>query len=224
MSKEKEAVLDGPFLPAASGAAKRLVVFCHGYGADGRDLIGLAPYWQKFLPDAAFVAPNAPMRCDMNPMGYQWFPISHGDRAAAAMGVRAASVALRAFLDAQRARFGIDEGRMALVGFSQGTMMVLHVGLRLGAAPAAIVGFSGALADPESLKRDRIVKPPILLVHGDSDAMISPMATESAAKVLEAAGLEVRWHISMGTGHSIGLDGMELGGLFLRRAFGGGAS
>ena len=211
--------LDGPRLPAEGGPPKKLIILCHGYGADGQDLMGLAPYWQKLMPDAAFAAPNAPMRCDQNPMGYQWFPITGGDRAALAKGVALAAGALQSFILKEARRLHIEEESVALVGFSQGTMMSLHVGLRLPKKPAAIVGFSGALADPESLKEEEIQKPPVLLIHGDSDPMIAPQATEKAAQALGALNLLVRWHISPRTGHAIAPDGLELAGLFLKESF-----
>jgi phospholipase/carboxylesterase len=212
--------LSGPRLPPARGTATHLVVLCHGYGADGNDLIGLAPHWQKLLPTAAFVAPNAPERCPGSP-GYQWFPISRLDPSEMQRGVTKAADALDSFLDAELARYQLSAGRLALVGFSQGTMMSLHVGLNRAAKPAAIVGFSGMFAaaeNPPTLGQDA---PPILLVHGDADPMIPVEALFGSATALGRAGTSVQWHISPGIGHSIDEQGLELGGNFLSMAFRG---
>jgi phospholipase/carboxylesterase len=211
--------LSGPRLPSARGQATHLVVLLHGYGADGNDLIGLAPHWQRMLPTVAFVAPNAPEPCEGAPMGYQWFPISRIDPHEMAKGVESAAQGLNAFLDKELARLNLGDDRMALVGFSQGTMMSLHVGLRRGTKPAAIIGFSGLLANaPPKLGSDA---PPVLLVHGDADPMIPVGAIFDAAGQLGRAGAAVQWHISPGVGHSIDEAGLMLGGLHLTMAFRG---
>jgi len=210
-------ILSGPRLPPARGAASHLVVLAHGYGADGNDLIGLAPHWQQLLPTVAFVAPNAPEPCAGSPMGYQWFPISRLDPHEMRKGVESAAPVFDAFLDAELARLNLPPERLALVGFSQGTMMSLHVGLRR--KPAAIIGYSGVLAgEPPALGRDT---PPILLVHGDSDPMIPAEALFASAGALGRAGAAVQWHLSAGTGHAIDPDGLMLGGVFLAMALSG---
>jgi phospholipase/carboxylesterase len=208
--------LSGPRLPPAKGSATHLVVLCHGYGADGNDLIGLAPHWQRFLPTAAFVAPNAPERCPG--AGYQWFPISRLDPQEVRRGVEAASTALNSFLDAELARLGLSHDRLMLVGFSQGTMLSLHVGFRRETRPAAIVGYAGMLAAPETLPDLSIGAPPVLLVHGDADTMIPVQALFAAATALGRAGASVQWHVSLGIPHSIDPEGLQLGGTFLAMA------
>ena len=213
--------LDGPRVPAASGKAEQLVILSHGYGADGQDLIGLAPHWQRYLPTAAFVAPNAPERCEMQPMGYQWFPITGLNPAALLAGVESAAPALDAFIDQELDRHGLTDSQLALVGFSQGTMMSLHVGLRREKSPACIIGYSGTLAGPELLKQEMTVKPPVLLVHGDADEMIPAQATIMAAQALGDAGLSAQWHVVPGLGHGIDPSGLDLGGRFLAEAFAG---
>jgi phospholipase/carboxylesterase len=192
------------------------VVLCHGYGADGNDLIGLAPHWQRLLPTAAFVAPNAPERCPG--AGYQWFPISRLDPQEVRRGVESAATALNSFLDAELARLSLPPERLMLAGFSQGTMLSLHVGMRRPAPPAAIVGYSGMLAAPESLPEFRSGGPPVLLVHGDADTMIPFQALFAAATALGRAGLTVQWHVSAGVPHSIDPEGLLLGGNFLAMA------
>ena len=209
--------LSGPRLPPAKGSATHLVVLCHGYGADGNDLIGLAPHWQQLLPTAAFVAPNAPDRCPGAP-GYQWFPISRLDPQEVRRGVEAASTALNSFLDTELARLGLAPDRLMLVGFSQGTMLSLHVGLRRETRPAAIVGYSGMLAAPEALPELSSGAPPVLLVHGEADTMIPVQALFAAAIALGRVGVPVQWHVSPGIPHTIDPDGLRLGGAFLSLA------
>jgi len=213
--------LSGPRLPPARGAATHLVVLCHGYGADGNDLIGLAPHWQRLLPTVAFVAPNAPERCPGAPSGYQWFPITRLDPGEMQRGVEGASGMLDAFLDAELARHGLPGDRLALVGFSQGTMMALQVGLRRATKPAAIVGFSGLLARGTALEDLPSDTPPILFSHGDADQMIPVQAMLASAMMLGGAGACVQWHIAPGVGHGIDPVGLDMGGAFLSAAFRG---
>jgi len=176
--------LSGPTLGPARGTATHLVTLVHGYGADGQDLIGLARHWQDMLPTVAFAAPNAPERIQGGP-GYQWFPISRIDPHEMKKGVEVAGPGLDDYLDAELARLGLGPDRLALVGFSQGTMLSLHVGLRRAVKPVAIVGFSGLLPGPPPPNVDI---PPILLTHGDSDTVIPPQAMFLAANQLGLAG------------------------------------
>ncbi|HVP86407.1 MAG TPA: alpha/beta fold hydrolase [Rhizomicrobium sp.] len=213
--------LSGPRLPPARGPATHLVVLCHGYGADGNDLIGLAPHWQRLLPTVAFVAPNAPQPCAGAPMGFQWFPITRLDPTEMLKGVESAADTLNAFLDGELQRLELPPERLALVGFSQGTMMSLHVGLRRAVKPAAIVGYSGLLAGAETQEPVGPDAPPIMLIHGDADPMIPAQALFMSAGALGHAGASVQWHISGGVGHAIAPDGLSLGGNFLAMAFRG---
>jgi phospholipase/carboxylesterase len=213
--------LTGPRLPPARGSATHLIVLCHGYGADGNDLIGLAPHWQRLLPTVAFAAPNAPEPCAGAPMGYQWFPISRLDPSDMQRGVEAAAPVLENFLESELQRLSLPPERLALVGFSQGTMMSLQVGLRRAVKPAAIVGYSGLLAGRSDLETLAPQAPPILMVHGDADPMIPAEALFASAAALGEAGAAVQWHLSRGVGHSIDESGLLLGGLFLTMAFRG---
>ena len=211
-------MLDGPRVKSAREPATHLVVLCHGYGSDGNDLIGLAPHWQKALPGAAFSAPNAPER--VQGAGYQWFPLSRIDLLESLRGTEAAAPKLNAFLDAELARLKLTGDKLALVGFSQGTMMSLYVGLRRNPPPAAIVGFSGLLVGAESLPRFEKA-PPVLLVHGDADRVVPPQALFMSANALAGAGVPVQWHMSKGLAHGIDPFGLALAGQFLADAFSG---
>ena len=218
--------LDGPRLEPASGVAKQLVIFLHGYGADGNDLIDIGRAWQQVLPDAAFVSPHAPNPCGQAPMGREWFPLTMRDPNERWTGVNAAAPVLNAFIDSELKRRGLTDSALALVGFSQGTMMSLHVGLRRATAPAAIVGYSGMLVVPEDIDPDKFAgevrsRPPVLLVHGDQDQLIPVQALMHAAQGLAALEIPVEWHISPGVGHGIDQEGLRQGGEFLVRRFAG---
>jgi phospholipase/carboxylesterase len=217
--------ITGPRLAPASGTAKQLVVFLHGYGADGDDLIEIGRQWQRWLPDAAFVAPHAPELLPGQPAGRQWFALTFRDPHERWRGVNHAAPGLEAFLAAELARVQLPASKLALVGFSQGTMMALHLGLRRLQPPAAIVGYSGLLVieegkGPESLAGQVRAKPPILLVHGDRDEVIPLDALFISADALAAADVPCEWHLSVGVGHGIDAEALRHGGLFLRRAFG----
>jgi len=216
--------LDGPRLSPKSGSARQLVVFLHGYGADGNDLIDIGRAWQEMLPHAAFASPHAPEPCGQAPVGRQWFPLTMRDPNERWLGVKKAAPTLTHFLDAELARHKLPPSALALVGFSQGTMMALHVGLRRATAPAAIVGYSGVLVtppdpDPEKFAAEITCRPPVLLVHGDRDDLIPPQALFQATQGLAALEVPVEWHLSAGIGHGIDGEGLRHGGEFLTRRF-----
>lgn len=211
--------LSGPVMPAASGKTDSLVILSHGYGSDGNDLIGLASYWQKILPNTGFVAPNAPEPCPGSPNGYQWFPISRLDPHEIARGVEAAAPVLADFIAGALRKFGVPPSRLVLAGFSQGTMMSLQVGLRLAVPPAAILGFSGMLAAPPPA--DISSPPPVMMVHGDADDMLPVAQMFQAVHLLGMAGISAQWHVSHGVGHGIDPEGLEIGGRFVRAALDG---
>ncbi len=218
------ALLDGPRVPPAQGGSPRkLVIFAHGYGSNGDDLIGLTPHFADVLPDAAFVSPHAPQGVPGYAGGYQWFPITRLDPAETAKGTRAAAGSLDAFIDAELRRHGLPPSACALVGFSQGTMMALHVGLRRPEPLGAILGYSGALAGPEALAGElpRGMRAPVALVHGDRDEVIPPQALFLAMQGLDAAGVPCLWRLERGLPHSIGPAGLALGRAFLKDALNG---
>ncbi len=210
--------LDGPRLgPADGGPAKALVVMLHGVGADGNDLIGLAPMWAPLLPGVAFVSPNAPEACDMAPYGYQWFSLQDRRPAAMLAGVQAAAPVLNAFLDRELERLGLGPDRLALVGFSQGTMTALYTAPRRPVAIAGVLGYSGALIGADALTAEATAKPPVMLVHGTADPIVPFSAMTAAEQSLRSAGIPVESHARPGLAHGIDEDGLRLGVGFLKR-------
>lgn len=208
--------IDGPRLaPLSKSPAKQLVILVHGYGSDGEDLISLAPSWRAILPDAAFVAPNAPQ--PMPGGGYQWWPLASLTSAELAAGVVAAAPVLDRFIDQELMRTGLTEKDLLLVGFSQGTMMSLHVGPRRKAAVAGIIGYSGMLIAPDRLKAEARTRPPVLLVHGSADSVVPVRALAQAEQALRLLDFPLESHVSPGLDHGVDPAGLALGGTFARR-------
>ncbi|WP_304177215.1 alpha/beta hydrolase [Phenylobacterium aquaticum] len=210
--------LKGPMSAPASGRdPQSLVILLHGYGSNGDDLMGLVPYWRASLPDTVFMAPNAPEICPGAPGGYQWWSLTDLGRESRAAGVRQAAPLVNAFIDMHRTACDLPNSKVALVGFSQGTMMALHVAPRRAEALAGVVGYSGMLADAEALQAEVKTRPPLLLVHGDADQMVPFAAMGQAEVEFKALGFEIATHASRGLGHSIDEAGLRLGGDFLAR-------
>jgi len=198
--------------------ARSVVIFLHGYGADGDDLLGLADPLAPHLPDTAFYAPNALERCKNNPMGFQWFPIPWLDGSSeeqAKAGMARSVTAVNAFIDKVLADEGLTPDRLALVGFSQGTMMSLHIAPRRAEQIAGVVGFSGRLLSPETLASEARVKPPVLLLHGDQDPVVPFADMDLAGNALQDAGFVVYGHVMKGTAHGISQDGLSAALSFL---------
>ncbi|MBI1274794.1 alpha/beta fold hydrolase [bacterium] len=211
--------LNGPErLPASTPT--HLVILLHGLGADGNDLISLADEWRQFLPNAAFISPNAPFPCDMAPYGFQWFSMLDRSAENIEAGVERAAPILNQFIDAMLARFGLDDGKLALVGFSQGTMMSLHVALRRPKPCAAVVGYSGAVVGVQKLAGELVSKPPICLIHGDADMVVPFAALEIAETALKPLGVKVDAHRRPGLGHGIDHHGLHVGIEFIAEQFG----
>lgn len=214
--------LDGPTRsPASGGVPKQLVVLLHGYGADGNDLIGLAPHGARFLPDAEFISPHAPFPCEAMPFGRQWFGFQGRTGAEVLDGVRKAAAILNQYLTELLAEKNMDESQLALVGFSQGAMMSLFVSLRRAKPVAAVVAYSGRLFATESLGSELRSRPKILLVHGSADEIVPPDALPQAYAALQKAKVPVEQMLRPGLGHGIDEEGLMRGGEFLRAAFAG---
>lgn len=208
---------------APSGKTKSLVIVLHGYGADGNDLLGLADPLQPHMPDTTFVAPDAPNKCTGNPFGYEWFPIPWLDgssEAAAAEGMAQSVKDINAFIDARMAEEGVTPAQTILMGFSQGTMMSLHVAPRRMEPLAGVVGFSGRLLQPDTFAAEVVSRPPVLLIHGDQDQMVPIASLPEAADALAKADFEVYTHISKGTAHGIAPDGLGVALQFMAQKLG----
>ena len=207
-----------------SGETRSIVVFLHGYGANGADLLGLADPLGEHLPDTLFIAPDAPENCAGSPFGYQWFPIPWIDGSSeeeSRRGMDAAVQDLNAFLDALMVDEDVLPEQVVLFGFSQGTMMSLHVAPRREDEIAGIIAFSGRLLEPELLKDEAVSRPPVLLVHGDADDVVPVQSLPEAAEALQAAGWsDVFAHVMKGTGHGIAPDGLSVALAFMRDKLG----
>jgi phospholipase/carboxylesterase len=210
--------LDGPRLnPLSNSTPSSLVVLIHGYGSNGDDLISLATMIQPALPDTAFVAPNAPSQITRMAAAHQWWPIETFSMAERAAGAAAAAPGLNDFISEELDRAGLTSARLLLVGFSQGTMMALHVGLRRPEQVAGIVGISAMLVAPERLPEQIKSRPPVLLIHGTNDNVVPFRSMDLASEALEAVGVLVETHASPGVAHSVGQDGLAAATAFARR-------
>ncbi len=214
--------LQGPeFGPAEIGEIKQLVILCHGLGVGGYDLIGLAPYFAKVLPNARFIAPDAPFLCDMSPpgmqMGYQWFSLQERTEEAMLEGGRATAPILDKFIDDQLEKYNLPADRLALIGFSQGTMMSLFVGPRRAQQMAGILGYSGRLVGHEVFAGEVRSRPPVVLINGDLDDLVPVEVLPAALETLKQSGIEAEGHVRPGLGHSIDEEGLEMGIRFMER-------
>lgn len=211
-------IVNGASLQPRSGNAPRqIVLLLHGFGSSGSDMISLAPTWQQALPDALFLAPHAPQRCAFG-AGYQWWGLSELSPQALARGAREAAPAIDRFIDRKLAQYDLTDADLAIVGFSQGTMMALHVGLRRQAQVAAVVGYSGMLTGAAELRAELVSKPPVLLVHGSQDPVVPVAALHAAERELKQLGIEVTTHVSANLGHSVDPMGIKLGCDFVTQA------
>ncbi len=215
--------LSGPvFEPASKKPATSVVLLLHGYGANGDDLIGLAPPLSQALPDTVFLSPNAPYPCEGNPFGgFQWFDVWQKEDENRLTAVRYAEKIVNAFIDAELEKRGLDESKLVFLGFSQGTMLSLQTGLRREKPCAGILGYSGRLESPELLGDEIRSRPPVMLIHGEEDPMLPVDLMDAAAQTLTENGVDVSTFRRPGLGHGIDPDGLKLGAAFLTRCLGG---
>ncbi len=208
-------ILNGPKVEP-QGKVASAVILLHGYGANGDDLIDLAGYWRDRFPQTVFLSPNAPEEIPFFGFGgLQWFGLSTRSADEFWQGVNHAAPVLNTYIDEVLERYELSADKLALVGFSQGTMMALHTGLRRSDSLAAIVGLSGRLAGPEHLSTELTSRPPVQLIHGADDDVIDVDAIHTARDALSDAGIRVEWHIRPGLGHGIDEQGLLLAGDFL---------
>lgn len=208
----------GPSYEPASGEnARQLVVLLHGLGADGYDLINMAPELARFLPNAAFVSPTSPFLNDMGGPGYQWFSFQDQSSKGLLDSARLAEALINAFIDKELAKRNLSDDKLAFVGFSQGGMVSLHTALRRPKPCAAVLSFSGALLGPEYLAQEKRSAPPVCLIHGDADPVVPFASLKRAETALKSAGITVEGHTRPGMGHGIDPEAMRLGGTFLAR-------
>ena len=215
--------LSGPvFEPASKKPATSVVLLLHGYGANGDDLIGLAPPLSQALPDTVFLSPNAPYPCEGNPFGgFQWFDVWQKEDENRLTAVRYAEKIVNAFIDVELEKRGLDESKLVFLGFSQGTMLSLQTGLRREKPCAGILGYSGRLESPELLGDEIRSRPPVMLIHGEDDPMLPVDLMDAAAQTLTENGVDVSTFRRPGLGHGIDPDGLKLGAAFLTRCLGG---
>ncbi len=215
--------LSGPvFEPASKRPANSIVLLLHGYGANGEDLIGLAPPLSQALPDTVFLSPNAPFPCEGNPIGgFQWFDVWENEGKDRIKAVRYAADIVKAYITAELEKRDLDFSRMVFLGFSQGTMLSLHLGLRLENPCGAIVGYSGRLEAPKLLEKEIRTRPPVMLIHGEEDPLLPVEMMDAAETELRANHVDVSSFRRPGLGHGIDPEGLKLGAAFISRCLAG---
>lgn len=213
--------LDGPHITPASGKAKQMVIFLHGYGANGDDLLGIGEEWKEALPDTVFLGPHAPDICEASPYGYQWFSIREIDGKAFERDKMVEHVApvLNAYIDEQLQKWGVPENKLAVVGFSQGAMMAMYTMPRRKAACAGVIGYSGILLDAAGLKGAGVVKMPVLAIHGDADSIVPPKYLAGVQEGFSGAGFDVETIMRPNLAHGIDQFGLIRGVEFIKEVF-----
>lgn len=213
--------LFGPELPPMGGGPDSLVVLAHGWRADGDDMLALAQQWAPSLPNTWFMAPNAPIASEELFGSFQWYDLSPENRHTRGAAIREAANILNDFVDQQLAALDLPASRLVMVGFSQGYGVTFDAALRRENAPAALMGYTGSLANRDTLPDEMKAKPPVMLLHGDADPVIPVKALLQSILYLQDLGIDVEWHISHGLGHQIDDPAVLAGGRFLTRILNG---
>ncbi len=207
-------------ISAKNGSAVNAVIFLHGYGSDGKDLLSLGQEWQDQLPDTIFISPDAPTPCEQNPAGFQWFSLLNYQRDILRQGAISALKYVDHFIGHVEEKFSIPSQNIALVGFSQGTMLALHYAITTSRQHAAILGYSGTLLATDADISTPCKDTPICLIHGEQDMVVPASGSEDAYLTLQTHGFtDVSLHQIPMLGHGIDLIGLKTGIQFLRDSF-----
>ena len=204
-------------LPLSKNKPRQVIILCHGYGGDGKDISTLAINWQRFLPDAIFLCPNAPEVCTVNPRGYQWFDLTTEEEKIILEKSLIAEEKLNIFLDQVFDNFQLAPSNLALIGFSQGCMMAIQVGLKRKERINCLIGYSGKVINQKHLSDNIKSKPKIFLMHGANDTIVSPTYLLEAKEYLNKHGLKIKTKLFKNCDHKIPVEGSSLGLGFLRK-------
>ena len=211
-------ILDATFItPLSKKKPKQIVVLCHGYGGDGNDISILAINWQRFLPDTIFLCPNAPEICAVNPQGYQWFDLSSEKEDLILEKSLIAEQKLNIFLNEVLNHYQLETSNLALVGFSQGTMVSIQVALKKKEQINCLIGYSGKIINEKHLSKNINYRPKIFLMHGDKDSLVLPSHLLEAKEILSNYGIKIKTKLFKDCEHKISVEGMSLGLNFLRK-------
>ena len=203
--------------PLSKNKPRQIVVLCHGYGGGGKDISALAINWQRFLPDAIFLCPNAPEVCAVNPQGYQWFDLTSEKEEIILEKSLIAEEKLSTFLDQVFNNFQLEPTNLALVGFSQGCMMSIQTGLKKTKRINCILGYSGKVINQKHLSNNINSKPKIFLMHGENDTIVPPTHLLEAKEYLKKCGLKIKTKLFKNCEHRIPVEGSSLGLGFLKK-------
>ena len=204
-----------PIYPLSQNQPRQAIIMCHGYGGDGNDISTLAINWQRFLPDALFLCPNAPEICAVNPRGYQWFDLTSDDEEKILEGSLVAEKKLNTFLDQILNNFNLNYKNLALIGFSQGCMIIIQTVLKKKEKINCLVGYSGKLISKQNLDNKIISKPKIFLMHGDKDTIVPASHLLETKDFLLKHNLKIKIKLFKDCGHVIPVQGSSLGLEFL---------
>jgi len=203
--------------PLSKNKPQQVIVLCHGYGGDGKDISALAINWQRFLPDALFLCPNAPETCSINPKGYQWFDLTIEKEEIILEKSLIAEKKLNIFLDQVCDNLQLEPINLALVGFSQGCMMSIQVGLKRKKKINSLIGYSGKVINQKHLSKNVNSKPKIFLMHGENDTIVPPTYLLEAKEYLKNCGINVKIKMFKNCEHRIPVEGSSLGLAFLKK-------
>ena len=204
-------------LPLSKNKPRQAIILCHGYGGDGKDISALAINWQRFLPDAIFLCPNAPEICSVNPQGYQWFDLASDEEEVILEKSLVAEKKLSIFLDQVFENFQLGPSNLALVGFSQGTMMGIQVGIKKKNKINCLIGYSGKVINQKHLSENINSKPKMFLMHGENDTIVPPTHLLEAKEYLRKNGINVKTKMFKNCEHRIPVEGSSLGLGFLKK-------